>query len=96
MTKRLFFLNRDGWFEEEISGKLMNATQEELVLWAYAMMERKNYRNYLITENPKPSLRVPFTGRSNQPPAQEEHTYVKNCAFRYDLPVLTDCFVGYE
>jgi len=51
--KRLFFLTREGWLEEEISGKLLHATQEELVLWAYAMMERKNYRNYLITENPE-------------------------------------------
>lgn len=62
MNKRLFFLNHDGWFEEEITGKLLHASQEELVLWAYAMMERKNYRNYLITENPKQSLRamLPF------------------------------------
>ncbi len=50
---RLFFLSKEGWFEEEISGKLLHATQEELVLWAYAMMERKNYRNYLITDNPE-------------------------------------------
>jgi hypothetical protein len=62
---RLFFLSKEGWFEEEISGKLLHATQEELVLWAYAMMERKNYRNYLITDNPVPSLRARFTGRSN-------------------------------
>jgi len=58
MNKRLFFLSKEGWFEEEVSGKLLHATQEELVLWAYAMMERKNYRNYLITENPRPSLRA--------------------------------------
>lgn len=57
MNKRLFFLSTEGWFEEEISGKLLNASHEELVLWAYAMMERKNYRNYLITDNPKQSLR---------------------------------------
>jgi len=50
---RLFFLSKEGCFEEEISGKLLHATQEELVLWAYAMMERKNYRNYLITEKPE-------------------------------------------
>jgi len=62
MNKRLFFLSRDGWFEEEISDKLLHATHDELVLWAYATMERKNYRNYLITENPRPSLRVPFPG----------------------------------
>jgi len=62
MNKRLFFLNNEGWFEEEITGKLLQASQDELVLWAYAMMERKNYRNYLITENPKQSLRamLPF------------------------------------
>jgi hypothetical protein len=53
MNKRLFFLNHDGWFEEKVTGKLLHATQEELVLWAYAMMERKNYKNYLITENPE-------------------------------------------
>jgi len=62
MNKRLFFLNHGGWFEEELTGRLLHAPQEELVLWAYAMMERKNYRNYLITENPKQSLRamLPF------------------------------------
>jgi hypothetical protein len=62
MNKRLFFLTNDGWFEEEITGKLLQASYDELVLWAYAMMERKNYRNYLITENPKQSLRamLPF------------------------------------
>jgi choline kinase len=58
MTKRLFFLNHDGWYEEEISEKLLHASQEELVLWAYAMMERKNYRNYLITENPERVMRA--------------------------------------
>jgi hypothetical protein len=58
MNKRLFFLAKEGWFEEEVSGKLLHASSEELVLWAYAMMERKNYRNYLITENPEPSLRA--------------------------------------
>ncbi len=56
MNKRLFFLNRDGWFEEEISGKLLHAPHEELILWVYAMMERKNYRNYLITENPERAM----------------------------------------
>jgi hypothetical protein len=53
MNKRLFFLKQDGWFEAELTGKLLHASGEELVLWAYAMMERKNYRNYLITENPE-------------------------------------------
>jgi hypothetical protein len=50
---RLFFLDKEGWFEAEVNGKLLHASNEELVLWAYAMMERKNYRNYLITENPE-------------------------------------------
>jgi hypothetical protein len=58
MNKRLFFLSREGWFEEEVSDRLQHASHDELVLWAYAMMERKNYRNYLITENPKQSLRT--------------------------------------
>jgi hypothetical protein len=53
MNKRLFFLDKEGWFEAEVTGKLLHASNEELVLWAYAMMERKNYRNYLITENPE-------------------------------------------
>ena len=53
MIRRLFFLKHDGWFEEELSGRLLHANQEELVLWAYAMMERKNYRNYLITDDPE-------------------------------------------
>ncbi len=53
MKKRLFFLTHEGWIEEELSGKLLHTTREELVLWAYAMMERKNYRNYLVTENPE-------------------------------------------
>ncbi len=58
MNRRLFFLNQDGWFEQEMSGGLISAPHDELVLWAYAMMERKNYRNYLITENPIRSLRT--------------------------------------
>jgi hypothetical protein len=58
MNRRLFFLNHDGWFEHEMSGGLLSASHDELVLWAYAMMERKNYRNYLITENPGRSLRA--------------------------------------
>jgi len=58
MNKRLFFLKHDGWFEEEVSRKLLHASHEELVLWAYAMMERKNYRNYLITENPELGVSV--------------------------------------
>jgi hypothetical protein len=49
---RLFFLTQDGWFESELTEKLLHATGEDLIRWAYAMMERYNYRNYLITENP--------------------------------------------
>lgn len=48
----MFFLKNGGWFEEELSVRLQQTSNEELVLWAYAMMERKNYRNYLITDNP--------------------------------------------
>ena len=57
MNKRLFFLKNDGWVEEDISDKLTHATHEELVLWAYSMMERKNYRNYLVSENPERVLK---------------------------------------
>ncbi len=51
--KRLFFLRQDGWFEAEITGKLLQATDAELLRWAYAVSERNGYRNYLITDNPK-------------------------------------------
>jgi len=60
MNKRIFFLKDDGWFEEKVSERLLNCSHDDLILWAYAMMERKNYRNYLVTENP---LRV-LAGRS--------------------------------
>jgi hypothetical protein len=53
MSKRLFFLEKEGWFEAEITGKLKNAPAEELVRWVYAMMDKHGYRNYLITENPE-------------------------------------------
>jgi hypothetical protein len=53
MNKRLFFLKQDGWFEVEITGKLLQATDAELLRWAYATLERSGYRNYLITENPE-------------------------------------------
>ncbi len=58
MTRQLFFLSNGEWFEEPLDGKMLHASHEELVLWAYAMMERKNYRNYMVTENPKQSLRA--------------------------------------
>ena len=60
MNRRLFFLRQDGWFEAEISGKLLHTTDAELLRWAYAVTERNGYRNYLVTENPKtesPKLR---------------------------------------
>ena len=31
MNRRLFFLQQEGWFEVEITGKLLHATDEELV-----------------------------------------------------------------
>lgn len=54
MQKRLFFLKQDGWFEAEITAKLLNSPSEELFQWTYAMMDKHGYRNYLITENPGP------------------------------------------
>jgi hypothetical protein len=57
MNKRLFFLRQDGWFEAEVTAKLLNSSDGELLLWAYAMMDKHGYRNYWITENPRPSLR---------------------------------------
>jgi hypothetical protein len=57
MYKRLFFLRHDGWFESRLEGKLLHAGMDEIIPWAYAMMERHHYRNYMITENPRPSLR---------------------------------------
>jgi hypothetical protein len=56
MRKRLFFLKKEGWFEAEVSAKLLNAPNEELFLWTYAMMDKHGYRNYLITENPGPVI----------------------------------------
>ena len=57
MNIRLFFLKQDGWFEAELTEKLLHATDEDLIRWAYAMMERYHYRNYRITEKPHPCLR---------------------------------------
>jgi hypothetical protein len=53
MNRRLFFLRQDGWFEAEITGKLLQATDAELLRWAYTVTERNGYRNYLVTENPE-------------------------------------------
>ena len=58
MTKRLFFLRQDGWFEADVAEKLSNSSNEDLFLWAYAMMDKYGYRNYWITENPEPSLQA--------------------------------------
>ena len=52
MNKRLFFLKQDGWFEAEVTAKLLNSSDGELFRWAYAMMDKYGYRNYWITENP--------------------------------------------
>jgi hypothetical protein len=54
MNMRLFFLKHDGWFEAELTEKLLHATAEDLIRWAYAVMERNHYRNYRITEGPHP------------------------------------------
>jgi len=51
MNCRLFFLKQDGWFEAELSGRLLAASGEDLIRWAYTMMERNHYRNYRITES---------------------------------------------
>ena len=58
MQKRLFFLKQDGWFEVEVTAKLLNSSNEELLQWTYAMMDKHGYRNYLITENPGPVIGV--------------------------------------
>ncbi|MBN1158454.1 MAG: hypothetical protein JXA61_03670 [Bacteroidales bacterium] len=52
MKKRLFFLKNDGWFEMELSGRLLNASHEELSGLACTIMLQHRYRNYMITENP--------------------------------------------
>jgi len=54
MNMRLFFLKQDGWFEAELTEKLLHATAEDVIRWAYAMMEMHHYRNYLITERTQP------------------------------------------
>jgi hypothetical protein len=56
MQKRLFFLKQDGWFEVEVAAKLLDSSNEELLQWTYAMMDKHGYRNYLITENPAPTI----------------------------------------
>jgi hypothetical protein len=64
MQKRLFFLKQDGWFEAEVTARLLNSSNEALLQWTYAMMDKHGYRNYLITENPGVVFgnRYPVTG----------------------------------
>jgi hypothetical protein len=66
MQKRLFFLKQDGWFEAEITAKLLDSSNEELFQWTYAMMDKHGYRNYLITENPEPVFGKRYSVISNQ------------------------------
>jgi hypothetical protein len=66
MDKRLFFLKQDGWFEVEITEKLLNSSNGELLRWAYAMMDKHGYRNYLITENPEPVFGNRYSVFSNR------------------------------
>ena len=51
MNKRLFFLRQDGWFEFQMTGNLSSLSLDDLIGWAYGMMERHQYRNYWITES---------------------------------------------
>lgn len=46
-------MRSDGWFEAKLTGKLLQASYEEVIRRAYAIMERYGYRNYMITENPE-------------------------------------------
>jgi hypothetical protein len=66
MRKRLFFLKQDGWFEAEVTAKLLDSSNEELLTWTYAMMDKHGFRNYLITENPGPVLGNRFSVISDQ------------------------------
>lgn len=62
MQRRLFFLRHDGWFEVEISGKLLHTTDTELLQWVYKVTEISGYRNYMVSENPQtesPVLKTP-------------------------------------
>jgi len=101
MNRRLFFLQQEGWFEVEIAGKLLQATETELIRWAYGMMERHHYRNYLITENPETSLRG---GSSMQPFSNVDFATKQSARIGNALPIVcntkaicfneTDCFVS--
>ncbi len=66
MQKRLFFLKKEGWFEAEVAAKLLNSSNEELLQWTYAMMDKHGYRNYLITENPEPVFGNRYSGICNR------------------------------
>ena len=65
MNMQLFFLTQDGWFEAELTEKLLHVTAEDLIRWAYAMMERNHYRNYRIMEGPL-SCPLSFPEKRNQ------------------------------
>jgi len=62
MNRRLFFLKQEGWFEVEITGKLLQAKDDELARWAYEMMDQYGYRNYWISENPGAVIASPVNG----------------------------------
>jgi hypothetical protein len=70
MNMRLFFLKQDGWFEAELTEKLLHATGEDLIRWAYTMMKLHHYRNYWIREEPHPCLSAgrpcPLSGRRGE------------------------------
>jgi hypothetical protein len=70
MNIRLFFLKKEGWFEAELTEKLLHANVEDLIRWAYAMMERNHYRNYLITEMPLPCPSPIWRGENARDPAE--------------------------
>ncbi len=54
MNKQLYFLKQDGWFEYEMTGNQLTLSLDELISWAYDIMKRERYRNYIIKEGPHP------------------------------------------
>ena len=59
MNRRLFFLKQDGWFETELTDGMLHAAYEDLIHWAYVLMERHHYRNYRIVEAPHAASALP-------------------------------------
>ena len=59
-------MKKDGWFEADVTTKLLNSSNEELLQWTYAMMDKHGYRNYLITENPAPVFGNRYSVIGNQ------------------------------